>query len=293
MKEKYCVRCGKKNDHKRKRCKKCFRKLEPKEHLLIDYFIGKGLGKTEDTFWKNFKKFVIHYLYGFVMTCSILVTTISVIANVSSQNSESSYIKIVTEKPNVTKIEEPFDEEEQENRKFFNTVFEYVEALEKGDTELAKTYLLENNDLEAFHKMGWTEGEGYLVIERAKDLSLMNIEEDYSYKKVEIHDGSYPYTNYRILYGYCSFNQCKTVDGKPQADFQVGFQAPVVKVGEKYYIGKETIKYEVVGGNTILEILLSQNGDTSNINFDGLLGRYDKCMLENGDKEYCTKVSLH
>lgn len=299
MEQKYCIRCGKVNDNKRKRCKKCFRKLEPKEHLLIDYFIGKGWGEAEETFSKNFKKLIIHYLYGFVMACSILVTTISVIANM--KQSDTSYIEKVTEKPVIIMHKNPSND----NEKFFDVALSYVDSIQNGDLEEANSYLLENNYPDILKEIDYYETEYFgplenrprhMILEYGSALFKMTMEGDYHINKNPVksseRDSKYRYQIYYVHMNYCSFNSCKVENGNEVNDYTIPFSVGVIEVNNKYYVFREALVIPKYKDNLILDMMIANNGDISLINFDGVEERYGSCIGNHTD-EYCLKAAAH
>jgi len=98
----YCVYCGQKNNIKDLKCKKCNKKLDPKENMFLDYLKN----HIKDDFKRNFedktidiiKNFIISHLYGSIFTATLIFTAASaIIANV---NQHSDIIK-VKEKPSI------------------------------------------------------------------------------------------------------------------------------------------------------------------------------------------------
>jgi len=97
----YCVYCGEKNNIKDLKCKKCNKKLNPKENMFFDYLKGKIKddlkGKTEDTAFDIIKNFIISHLYGSIFTATLIFTIVSAIVT----NIDNRDIINVTEKPNI------------------------------------------------------------------------------------------------------------------------------------------------------------------------------------------------
>ena len=86
----YCVYCGDKNNNTDLKCKKCNKKLNPKEHLFRDYLynhIKDDLkGKVEDNLFSIIKNYIISHLYGSSLIISILFTGVALIISNTSQN---------------------------------------------------------------------------------------------------------------------------------------------------------------------------------------------------------------
>lgn len=97
----YCIYCGTKNKIENKKCTKCHKKLNPKDRPLLEYLKSKIKddlkGNVEDNIIDIITKYIKTHLYGFIMTCSIIITTTCVITNVVEDN----YIEKVTEKPSL------------------------------------------------------------------------------------------------------------------------------------------------------------------------------------------------
>lgn len=293
---KYCIRCGKKNENTKKRCSKCHRKLEPKEHLIIDYLIEKGIGKVEDSFSKNFKKLVIHYLYGFVMTCSILFTSISVIVTI--HNVDASHMEIVTEKPKiVTKTET-----KEENLKYFETALSYVDAIKNGKIEEANFYLLENHYPDILKEIENDSNYWKPIVDKNKlihpvmaygqNLFNTTMEKDYHIVKTPQVGkyGAYSYQAYHIYMNYCSFDSCIVIDGKEKPDFTLGFLVEVINIKDTYYVIREYDDFPSYNRSLTLDILNANNWEVWNINFDGIEKRYGDCIGNHTD-EYCLKIA--
>lgn len=95
----YCVYCGTKNKLEDKKCIKCHKKLNPKDHPLLDYLKSKTKdnlkGKLEDNIFSTIINYIKSHLYGFILTCSIIVSTTCIVTNIIN----TSNIQNVTEKP--------------------------------------------------------------------------------------------------------------------------------------------------------------------------------------------------
>lgn len=98
----YCIYCGTKNKKEDKKCKKCKKKLNPKDRPLLEYLKSKIKddlkGNIEDNIINIITKYIKSHLYGFILTCSIIITTTCVITNIIEDN----HIEIVTKKPSLS-----------------------------------------------------------------------------------------------------------------------------------------------------------------------------------------------
>lgn len=94
----YCVYCGEKNTSKDSKCKKCKKKLNPKENMLLDYIKDHIKGDIEGNIISIVKNLIISHLYGTVLTATLIFTVVSAI--VTTVNDDKEFIK-VEEKPTV------------------------------------------------------------------------------------------------------------------------------------------------------------------------------------------------
>lgn len=99
----YCVYCGEKHTVKDKKCKKCKKKLDPKENMIIDYIKGKIKGdikgNVRDNILAFLKNFIINHLYGSIFTATLIFTVVSAV--VTTVNNDDDGVVTVTEKPEV------------------------------------------------------------------------------------------------------------------------------------------------------------------------------------------------
>lgn len=95
----YCNHCGTKNKIDVKKCVKCNQKLKIKNHPLTDYLLDQTKDDVKssilDTVFDKIKYLIRKYLYGIVMTITIIG---GVFANVIVR----ADVQVVTEKPNIT-----------------------------------------------------------------------------------------------------------------------------------------------------------------------------------------------
>lgn len=96
----YCVYCGEKNKINDLECKKCKKKLNPKQHEFLDYLkdhIKADLkGKVQDKLISVIKNFIISHLYGTILTATLIFTIVSGVVTTINENKN---IEKVTEKP--------------------------------------------------------------------------------------------------------------------------------------------------------------------------------------------------
>jgi len=97
----YCIYCGHKNNIKDKRCSKCKKILNPKEHPLKDFLYDMGKdkikGKANDTILTIISKFIKNHTYGIILSISF-IGSLGVGIN-SLVTNDTSYINKVNEAP--------------------------------------------------------------------------------------------------------------------------------------------------------------------------------------------------
>ncbi len=299
MEKIYCSYCGKENERNKKVCKKCFKLLEPKDHLLIDYMKSKWFGECKDGVFKAIKNFIQTHLYGFIMTCSILVASVTVFVNVVNKN--ATY-QIVSEKPTMvlSYAGEGLNSEE--------VVKKYIEAVKKDDSSTIKKLRLETFHPEIrseIEKNGYDLPNTYFDPILKYEYSKNGI---YYYK--EIHEESkiskaipaYGYAeNYYInQYGryktytyeqtlqYCSYNDCKRAEveeviaGVPFITIWI----QIVEVDGKYYVLGEQAVGKTIYEFLVNKLLIEHEGNTKNFSFTEI----DKAMITCSDEEDCLKI---
>lgn len=98
----YCIYCGKNNDADADKCKACGKKLNEKEHELLDFVIDETKeqikGNLFDKIIAFFKSLITKYLYGTVLTVSVVTFITSSVINVIANNNENSDIDVTNDK---------------------------------------------------------------------------------------------------------------------------------------------------------------------------------------------------
>lgn len=296
--KKYCVYCGTVHSTLDKRCKKCLRSLDPKNQPVKEYLLKQGYGEIEDTALTFLKHYIKSHLYGLLLTCSVILTGASFITHAISN--DTSYIHPVTERPSI--LAHDTGDNHNENESFFDVALSYVDALQKGNEQEASRYFLENTYPDLFMEIGASgemKGSSYLehkLFKYHSGLFPMPAEGDYHInknKEQKMYLGKYPFRTYEVYMNYCSFNTCKMVDSKQVFDFTVAFSVEIIEVEGKYYVFRDVESYPFgFKDNLLLDVLLTNGGDTSQINFDGIEERYRNCVNDHPD-EYCLNNILH
>ena len=101
----YCAFCGSKNDIKDKKCKKCNKKLNPKNHLFKDYLkdhIKDDLkGNVEDGILEIIENWIRSHLFGIGFTALIGILGVAVILNEVN-------LKNISNKKSYKEVDKPF-----------------------------------------------------------------------------------------------------------------------------------------------------------------------------------------
>lgn len=297
--KKYCVFCGTSHNQDEKRCKKCLRTLDPKNQPFKEYMLKQGYGEIEDTFLTFLKHYIKSHLYGFLLTCSVILTGASLVTYAISDR--TSYIRDVSERPAIFETFDPSTRDDS-NQAFFDAALFYVDLLQEGKVDEARDCLLEIADISTFDEIteslpvSETQYTQYEILNNREGLFFMPAEGDYHINKnatEKLYLGKYPSRVYDVHMNYCSFNTCKVENGKEVFDFTIGFLVEVVQIDEKYYIFRDIEAFPFgFRENLLLDVLLANGGDTTQIQFDGIEDRYRSCIHNNTDY-YCLKNILH
>lgn len=98
----YCVYCGEENNAKDLHCKKCKKKLNPKENMFLDYIKDHVKddvkSNVQDSIISIINNFIISHLYGSIFTATLIFTIVSVV--VTTVNNDDRIVN-VTEKPDI------------------------------------------------------------------------------------------------------------------------------------------------------------------------------------------------
>lgn len=164
----YCVHCGKKNEiSKNKECMLCKKNLYEKNHELRDYLCSKVKdeisGNIEENILNLITSLIKKYLYGVVVTASVVfaVTSITVNALNNKQNVTYTNEKVqFTEASNEDRILGCFESELEDNY----YVFDHNESL--------KSYQLDHPGVQLKYRFNEEEYYGYESLQ-AKPLRLV------------------------------------------------------------------------------------------------------------------------
>ena len=107
----YCVFCGAKNSNTDKKCKKCKKKLNPKNHLLKDFLKDHIKDDVKENFEDDIlgliAEWIKAHLFGIFATALIGIVAVGVVvneANISNTKKNFAKAKIVKASPTVTNL---------------------------------------------------------------------------------------------------------------------------------------------------------------------------------------------
>ena len=79
----YCVWCGAENPSDGQTCLKCGKKLDAKEHPLVDYLVAhtkdKLKGDIEDGLYDALKNYLLSHLYSVIIAVAFVVTAVAAV----------------------------------------------------------------------------------------------------------------------------------------------------------------------------------------------------------------------
>lgn len=288
MKEKiFCAYCGKENKPEKKMCKKCLQPLNPKDHLLIDYFRKKWFGNAKDGIFSAIKTFLRTHLYGFIMTCSILIATVSAIVSIT--NTQNKF-EIVTEKPTIKQAQYEYGGAGLSKEELAK---QYVAAIKNNDIKSAKSL-----QLKEFHKDIYDElmrgaatyqdkiATSFELLEH-KDIYCKDMKEKYYVGKSDYAQsiktfGNYQTDNYIAFLPYCSYNHCPISDVE-EHDVEIAIEIQIIEIaGNNYILGEKVSErlnlFEAIAHRS----LFLAHGDTSKFDFNAKFDLFDSCISETG-----------
>lgn len=297
--KKYCVFCGTENEDNVLNCKKCHKKLDPEEHPFLDYMKSKIKNKFQGEVEDNVKSILIHFikshLYGFIMTCSILITSTCVVVNTVKSNHEE--IEMVTEKPTVVTKQISYA---GTGLSALEVAEKYIDAIKKNDLDTVKALRLETFYKDIYNTVITEKAEFYTDgpatnydLWNYRDIYFKNVQGDIyiggaeTVRDIKIFQG---YTSYNFLVSlhYCSYNNCstKTSNGFGFDDFYAHDEIQIVQVEDHYYVLGEMHALRM-GENEVIGLrsLFLAKGDTTSLSFEKELNKYDACNLN----EECIK----
>lgn len=282
----YCVYCGTRNSSKAKRCTKCYKKLNPQNHPLLDYLKSKISDKFIGDIKDNALSIIINYikshLYGFVLTCSIIISTTCIVNNII----DTPKAQNVTEKPKIEQISySGVGKSAKEVTKM------YIEALQKDNLKIAKSL-----QLATYHSKIIKDLEEYInnnptiyprpvmthdFLDNRKILLRSNITTPYIYELSDAEStgyfDNYHYIGFQISIPYCSYTTCT----KANPDYYIKENVYLIEVDNNYYIlGEEHSLYMSIIDAVQRRALFNAKGDTANLSFEKAIEDFDNCNLD-------------
>ncbi len=291
----YCVECGHQVEEDAKKCTNCHKNPSPKDHAFKDYVLEKIEGEAEDGALKLAVKFIKKYLYGTLMSCSLVFAGVALVAN---NPFAGSHIVEVNERPIVMMT---YTGEGLDN---FEIVERYVEAIKDGDSNTYRGLMLEYvlpevydsiKDMESlddanawprrpfmshtlldYGKYYFREGN-YTPDGSGQNYTIQ--EETAAFSKGKY--GDYNFYRHNIIFLYYSYNR--------QADypsFSIVDQIEVLEVDGKNYIVGEEHHFENnnMSDQVLRGVLFEAGGDTSNLDFDAELYKSEYDDLDSQEK---------
>lgn len=268
----FCVYCGTENLLSSKKCSKCSKKLDPKNRPFRDYLREKVEDKLEgdvqDEMLAIMINFIKTHLYGSILTCSIIITAVSVVTNIVNNGNE---FKEVSERPTiVNKIEYSGS-----GLTAFEVANKYVDALNKNDMSIVKSLSLDtlNSNVYSILKGSISYSDIYESTTFLDKNDIFDNRQALSknLKKYNIvltdfgvvpngKYGNYNFFRFAIYYSYCYENTCLSDDSY----FLVSNQIELIEIDGNYYVsGSEKMLEQSIDQKIEYEFLLKYEGDTT------------------------------
>lgn len=263
----YCVYCGTENVLVEKKCKKCKKQLDPKNRPVYDYLKDKVDGTLQDNIFSIITNFIQTHLYGTVLTCSVVITAVSIVTNVVSN---SNVFEVVKERPNIVQRYE-YAGAGMTPDEITNT---YIDALNSGDLNTLKLYelgtfypeLYEELENVSYNAAGYGETnilkEHNLYTNRG---SLFSSEYGYqigsSYGCIpDGNYGDYRFVRYPIFNTFCYEGDCEKEDNL----FAIVNDIELLEVDGNYYVTGSIKEIGMsIDQEVNYEFLLRNNGDVT------------------------------
>ncbi len=239
----YCTECGHLVEEGVKKCAHCHKNPSPKDHAFKDYVLEKVEGKAEDGTLKLAVKFIKKYLYGTLMSCSLVFAGVAVVMNTVFVD---NHIEMVDTRPHFRMAYTG------DNLGEFEIVEKYFEAIRDGDEKMYKGLLLENVLPEVYEEISKFENQpdelgrkpllSHTLLEYAKyyfregnftengdgkNYYLTRQTRDYAHGKY----GKYDFHRHEVTFFYFSQNM-----GAQYPLYKTTDQVEVLEVEGKYYI---------------------------------------------------------
>ena len=301
----YCVYCGTQNKIEDKKCIKCHKKLNLKDRPLLEYLKSKIKddlkGRVEDNIFSIITNYIKSHLYGFVLTCSIIVSTTYVVANVI----DNPKVQEVTERPSIVQITYS-----GEGMAALEVAQMYVNAVIEGNVKVIESLQLENfypsimKDLEEYSQNNpdvwplpalehnFVDNSGILLKSIEKD-PYVGIDE-YAVSP-EGYFGEYKYIGYVISMTYCSYNTCiYEEDGGIRDEVRTRESLFLIEIEGNYYVLGET-EGVIFGVDEAVyrKALFMANGDTTNLSFKKAMEDFDNCNQDEACLEDLGYIDLY
>ncbi len=291
----YCTYCGEKNLTSDLKCKKCHKKLNIKEHALLNYLKNHIKDDLKGNVEDNVKSILIIYikshLYGTILTCSLITTAISVI--ITSPIVNQGYIENVTKKPTIV-----------QNYTYqgiglssSEVVDKYIEAIKNNKEEIYLGLQLDtfypelesklvdqtkdspNHPFETYNqKHNLLDNKNILF--KPSDITINTFSHDIR------PNSDYNTYTYEATIKYCSYDNCSLPDGDSEfsesGNFHYSVYIQVIEVDGNFYIFGDV---EAISMSVTEELgrkaLFNLNGDIKNFSYSNAVRKFDACVNES------------
>lgn len=291
----FCVECGKENKVTAKKCIKCHKNPNPKEHAFKDYVWGKMSSGAQDEFFKQLKNYILSHLYGIVMSCSLVFTGVAIINNVVSGN----HVDKVTERPTYEYVGAGLSSKE--------VVEKYAEAIKENDFTTVYGLQLSKTRSDIYKEiMNYSDNSspGFGEKKPIKVHTMIKFGDIYfnNDRSFEVYDatdevsngnyGDYKYYRYNVVIPFCGNGACMSADGTFEYSFWLTDQVEVVEIDGNSYITGEKHHYEQMNLSQIIArgVIYNAGGDMTKVNIEdldnpSLCGDVDDCLSKFGGME--------
>ncbi len=274
---KYCLFCGALNEESHKICKKCHKIIKPELNDFLKYLkdnINDELkDKVEDKVTSIIINYIKSHLYGFILTCSIVLSVASgVIVHVNNTKD----IVNVLEKPTVMHL---YRGEGLTSRE---VVTKYVEALSKDALNTATSlqldnyypelkkdfprivYFIDDSEFQKPTHILLSLKDTYFSHLNNYNISSLTIEEDEGYSPYYYQD-KYLVETYTVTTEYCSFNNCDNSNKLLVTTF-----VQTVQIDGNFYVSASEYTAMDIGSSYKFYMLQKENGNPTNLDFNKL-----------------------
>ena len=224
----YCIYCGTENQLNDKKCCECNKKLNPKEHQILDYLkdhIKDDLTeKAQDKVIDIIINYIKSHLYGFILTMSIIITTTTIVT--TTLDNESYEVVIEPPKEVKTYLGTGLDSSE--------LTIKYFELLKNNKAELA-SLLFEDKGLYTSTNHIYNNIDFFVNHYDSEKLKITRVIPNVIYLE------GYEVSSVLAEYIYCQEEICTDETN----NIKFVFIVECVEIDNNWYIFNEQIDFEV------------------------------------------------